>query len=232
PASREPVVPVRSRDAPRRARVAPVRWSPRGRGLFQRRVPARSPVVPELSLPGRARAWAGLHRGPGIARCSCLGPHQLARRPDARRGHARGGGGEETEFNSREPSIWIVIGVHVLLAASERAGRRVPPRARKKHLGAVEAILTSYAAGTRYGIRLDRDGLLAAGEPGVQLTWMDAKVGDWVVTPRIGKPVEVEALWLNALRIGGASSARWNEVFERGLRSFGERFWNDSLGCL
>ena len=61
---------------------------------------------------------------------------------------------------------------------------------------------------------------------------MDAKVGDWVVTPRIGKPVEVEALWLNALRIGGASSARWNEVFERGLRSFGERFWNDSLGCL
>ena len=50
------------------------------------------------------------------------------------------------------------------------------------------------------GIHCDDDGLIAAGEPGVQLTWMDAKVGDWVVTPRIGKPVEIQALWLNALQ--------------------------------
>ena len=56
--------------------------------------------------------------------------------------------------------------------------------------------------GTRYGIGVDpADGLLAAGEPGVQLTWMDAKVGDWVVTPRIGKPVEINALWYNALGV-------------------------------
>ena len=54
---------------------------------------------------------------------------------------------------------------------------------------------------------MDEDGLLAAGVPGVQLTWMDAKIGDWVVTPRIGKPVEVQALWLNALRIGRAAGA-------------------------
>src|SRR5207247_986884 len=54
--------------------------------------------------------------------------------------------------------------------------------------------------GTRYGIKQNEaDGLLASGEPGVQLTWMDAKVGDWVVTPRIGKPVEINALWYNAL---------------------------------
>jgi glycogen debranching enzyme len=59
---------------------------------------------------------------------------------------------------------------------------------------------TAYATdGTRFGIHVDSDGLVAAGESGVQLTWMDAKVGDWVVTPRIGKPVEVQALWLNAL---------------------------------
>ena len=69
------------------------------------------------------------------------------------------------------------------------------------------AIIAGYARGTRYGIRLDTDGLLAAGEPGVQLTWMDAKVGDWVVTPRIGKPVEIQALWLNALRIAAAFTA-------------------------
>ena len=53
---------------------------------------------------------------------------------------------------------------------------------------------------------MDEDYLIAAGEPGVQLTWMDAKVGDWVVTPRIGKPVEIQALWLNAFRI----AAEWN----------------------
>ena len=68
----------------------------------------------------------------------------------------------------------------------------------------MQAILAGYAAGTRFGIRADADGLLRAGVPGVQLTWMDAKVGDRVVTPRIGKPVEVQALWINALRIGGA----------------------------
>ena len=55
---------------------------------------------------------------------------------------------------------------------------------------------------------------------------MDAKVGDWVVTPRIGKPVEVQALWLNALRIVSAWDPAWREVHERGLHAFGERFWN------
>ena len=66
--------------------------------------------------------------------------------------------------------------------------------------------------GTRYGIGVDpADGLLKAGVAGVQLTWMDAKVGDWVVTPRIGKPVEINALWYNALRIMSAFAARLGE---------------------
>jgi predicted glycogen debranching enzyme len=90
------------------------------------------------------------------------------------------------------------------------------------------AIVSGYARGTRYRIHLDTDGLLAAGEPGVQLTWMDAKVGDWVVTPRIGKPVEVQALWLNALRIVREWDSAWREPYERGLRAFGERFWNEA----
>ncbi len=68
-------------------------------------------------------------------------------------------------------------------------------------LRALRQIVDGYAAGTRYGIGVDpADGLLRAGEPGVQLTWMDAKVGDWVVTPRVGKAVELNALWYNALR--------------------------------
>jgi predicted glycogen debranching enzyme len=66
--------------------------------------------------------------------------------------------------------------------------------------------------GTRYGIGSDpADGLLKAGAHGVQLTWMDAKIGDWVVTPRIGKPVEINALWYNALRIMSAFAARLGE---------------------
>ena len=67
--------------------------------------------------------------------------------------------------------------------------------------GKLKEIVGWFERGSRYGIRVDSDGLLLAGEPGVQLTWMDAKVGDWVVTPRIGKPVEMQALWYNALRI-------------------------------
>jgi predicted glycogen debranching enzyme len=61
---------------------------------------------------------------------------------------------------------------------------------------------------------------------------MDAKVGDWVVTPRIGKPVEVQALWLNALRIGAGISKRWNEIYDRGVASFRSRFWNEAGGFL
>jgi len=74
--------------------------------------------------------------------------------------------------------------------------------------------------------------LLSAGEKGVQLTWMDAKVGDWVVTPRIGKPVEVQALWINALRIAGRASARWAALASHAQATFAERFWNDERGFL
>ena len=89
-----------------------------------------------------------------------------------------------------------------------------------------------YARGTRYGIRADGTGLLSAGEQGVQLTWMDAKVGDWVVTPRIGKPVEIQALWINALRIAGRRSARWAALASHAQATFAERFWNEERGFL
>jgi glycogen debranching enzyme len=116
--------------------------------------------------------------------------------------------------------------VHDLLRACELRREELPARERSQLIAACQAILEGYARGTRHGIRQDRDGLLAAGEPGVQLTWMDAKVGDWVVTPRIGKPVEVQALWLNALAFGGTWSQRWRESFERGRDAFEKRFWN------
>ena len=102
-------------------------------------------------------------------------------------------------------------------------------------------IMAWHERGTRYGIRLDADGLLLAGEPGVQLTWMDAKVGDWVVTPRHGKPVEIQALWYNALRtmedlcqrFGDESNVvHWKELADAARSRFTELFWNESTGCL
>jgi glycogen debranching enzyme len=103
-------------------------------------------------------------------------------------------------------------------------------------IDAVEAILDGYARGTRYAIHADGDGLLAAGVPGQQLTWMDAQVDGRVVTPRIGKPVEVQALWLSALAsavtFGTASAGRWAQLLARGRASFEERFWNEQRGCL
>ncbi|MGH7775033.1 MAG: amylo-alpha-1,6-glucosidase, partial [Candidatus Binatia bacterium] len=140
--------------------------------------------------------------------------------------------GDKPEYNSVDASLWYVITVYDFLRTAEDKGLKISRQDQKTLQGAVEAILSGYASGTRYGIRLDEDGLLAAGEPGVQLTWMDAKVGDWVVTPRIGKPVEVQALWLNALRIGSAFSKRWDDIFSHGLDAFRARFWNEARGYL
>ena len=136
------------------------------------------------------------------------------------------------EFNSVDASLWYLIAVHEYLAASAAAGSAVRRGDRKKLQAAFGAILTGYARGTRFGIRADSDGLLAAGEAGVQLTWMDAKVGDWVVTPRIGKPVEVQALWINALRITESFSSAFSNLLSTALASFQRRFWNEAGGCL
>ena len=140
--------------------------------------------------------------------------------------------GVEPEFNSVDASLWYVVAVYEYFEAVAASGRTASRTTVRKLQAAIEAILTGYSRGTRFGIRADGDGLLAAGQPGVQLTWMDAKVGDWVVTPRIGKPVEVQALWLNALWIAGAFSDRWRPLHDRALASFQERFWNEAAGCL
>jgi predicted glycogen debranching enzyme len=134
---------------------------------------------------------------------------------------------DRPEYNSVDASLWYIVAVHDFLAATQARSGMVSQGHKIALKKAVDAILTGYAGGTRYGIRMEDDGLLAAGIPGVQLTWMDAKVGDWVVTPRIGKPVEVQALWLNALWIGAHFYDRWNEPLARGLASFSRRFWSE-----
>jgi predicted glycogen debranching enzyme len=134
--------------------------------------------------------------------------------------------GAAPEYNAVDAALWYVVAVYEYLqAAASTAGGE-----RKVLLDAVKRILEGHAAGTRYRIGVDSDGLLSAGESGVQLTWMDAKIGDWVVTPRIGKPVEIQALWLNALWIARQlrvpSARRWRDLLARGLASFAGRFWD------
>ena len=134
---------------------------------------------------------------------------------------------EDPEYNSVDASLWFIIAVHEYLEARGRGKRAATATDDEAILhAAITDILNGYSRGTRFGIHADTDGLLAAGESGVQLTWMDAKFGDWVVTPRIGKPVEIQALWLNALKFAAQSDPRRREPLERGLKSFRERFWN------
>ncbi|HXP05488.1 MAG TPA: amylo-alpha-1,6-glucosidase [Stellaceae bacterium] len=104
------------------------------------------------------------------------------------------GAGNAPEYNTVDAALWFVEAWRAYVATSGDVAslRRVFP--------VLASIVENYTRGTRYGIAVDPvDGLLRAGEAGVQLSWMDAKLSDWVVTPRIGKPVEINALWFNAL---------------------------------
>lgn len=140
--------------------------------------------------------------------------------------------GAKPEYNSVDASLWYVIAVHELLTACTDNGGIVSAKDKRTFQNAILTILDGYSKGTRFGIRMDNDGLLAAGERGMQLTWMDAKVGEWVVTPRAGKPVEIQALWLNALKLASQFAPQWEEIFNRGLKSFRAKFWNENAGCL
>jgi predicted glycogen debranching enzyme len=128
---------------------------------------------------------------------------------------------EPPEYNSVDASLWFVLTASELLAQHE-----VSSADRQKLERAVLDIVAGYARGTRYGIAADADGLLRAGVAGTQLTWMDAKVGDWVVTPRRGKPVEIQALWLHALDVAAKLDAGFKDLHGRAHAAFLPRFWN------
>jgi predicted glycogen debranching enzyme len=150
--------------------------------------------------------------------------------------------GEQPEFNSVDASLWYVVAVGELLRAADATastesgghpfGFRLSAADRRVLTAAVEAIVAGYASGTRFGIRMEPDGLLAAGERGQQLTWMDARVGGREITPRIGKPVEVQALWYNAVAIAATLDARWAAVLPQIRRAFAARFWIEESGSL
>ncbi len=132
--------------------------------------------------------------------------------------------GEAPEYNAVDASLWFVVTAGEYLAASKADPAPL--------VAAIEAVLSGYAAGTRFGIAADTDGLLRAGAPGVALTWMDARLGAWVVTPRRGKPVEVQALWINALHVGAGWSPRWAALERQARVSFLARFPDPATGGL
>ncbi len=136
-----------------------------------------------------------------------------------------------SQFHSVDAALWFFEAVRQFLQATgDTAWVR-------RHLFAtLSGIIEHYIRGTRYGIRVDEDGLLTSGAPGVQLTWMDAKVGDWVITQRTGKPVEVQALWYSALRVMERLAAPrghdYGDLAETASAAFNRQFWNEDAGCL
>ena len=144
--------------------------------------------------------------------------------------------GEQPEYNTVDATLWFFEAVRALIEhTNDHAFVR-------DHIYKVfRDIIDWHVRGTRYNIHVDTDGLLFSGETGAQLTWMDAKVGDWVVTPRTGKAVEIQALWYNALRVmvalaqkfGDKSGQKqYKEMATRARRSFNELFWNEATACL
>ena len=123
------------------------------------------------------------------------------------------GAGETPAYNAVDAALWYFEAWRAYQAASADQAALV------EVFPVLAAMIECYIRGTRYQIGQDAtDGLLKAGEPGVQLTWMDAKAGDWVVTPRIGKPVEINALWYNALKI----MAAFAEQLDRPVAGYAE----------
>lgn len=144
--------------------------------------------------------------------------------------------GESPEYNTVDATLWFFEAVRSLLQYTNDY-----EFVRADLYDVLSDIIEWHTRGTRYNIHVDADGLLYSGEEGVQLTWMDAKVGDWVVTPRHGKPVEIQALWYNALRVmerlagrfvDEAGRQRYVEMAALAYQSFNQFFWNEEAGCL
>ena len=138
--------------------------------------------------------------------------------------------GEIPEYNTVDATLWYFEAIRDYVAHTQDKALLT------ELFPALADIIDWHRRGTRYNIHLDSDGLIYAGEKGVQLTWMDAKVEDWVVTPRIGKPVEVNALWYNALiimsqfaRYLDRSDAEYIKMATETKKGF-QRFWNQDLG--
>ncbi len=143
--------------------------------------------------------------------------------------------GQDAEYNTVDATLWFFVAVYKYLQYTHDL------KFVRSLLPVLKDILEWHYRGTRYNIHVDEDGLLVAGQAGIQLTWMDAKIVDWVVTPRQGKAVEINALWYNALKIisdislqTGAEEVALNYERRAGQAKerFNELFWNEEDQCL
>jgi predicted glycogen debranching enzyme len=140
--------------------------------------------------------------------------------------------GGKPEYNTVDAALWYFEAVRQYFAGTK------DEKTLEQLFPVLAGMIDAHVKGTRYNIHVDpADGLLYAGGPGVQLTWMDAKVGDWVVTPRTGKPVEVNALWINALetiaefaRLLGRPGGGYEELSAKAKQGF-QKFWNAEREC-
>src|ERR1700688_2104927 len=140
--------------------------------------------------------------------------------------------GGKPEYNTVDAGLWYFEAARQYFAATGDM------HTLQALFPVLAGMVDAHAKGTRYQIHVDpADGLLYAGEPGVQLTWMDAKIGDWVVTPRTGKAVEINALWINALetmtefaRVLKISSDNYQLLSSRAKEGF-HKFWNAERQC-
>ncbi len=144
--------------------------------------------------------------------------------------------GEVPEYNTVDATLWYFEAIRAYVEKTKDYDF-----VRQFLYDKLAETIAWHVKGTRYGIFADEDGLLHAGEKGVQLTWMDAKIGEWVVTPRLGKPVEIQALWYNALCImanfaehfgDSADQEQYRAMTKMAKKSFGEKFWNAGGDCL
>lgn len=132
------------------------------------------------------------------------------------------------EYNSVDASLWFVIAAGEFIAATPRKYKDLHARLKE----AIIQIISFYHSGTRYHIHADKLGLLHAGVTGTQLTWMDARCDNVTFTPRVGKPVEVQALWYNALIFAAKIQKKWGTLAKSMAAAFEERFWNPERGIL
>jgi predicted glycogen debranching enzyme len=144
--------------------------------------------------------------------------------------------GERPQYNTIDATLWYFEAIRSYL---EYTGDY--SSVETQLYSVLNDIVNWHLRGTRYGIRMDDDGLITSTDPSVQLTWMDARIGNWVVTPRTGKAVEIQALWYNALKTmegiakqfgRSDDSRRFSTLAGETKSSFNASFWNEKSGCL
>jgi len=144
--------------------------------------------------------------------------------------------GKTPEYSTVDATLWFFEAIRALWYAT-----RDDAFIQTYFYDILTDIIDWHIRGTRYGIKVDADSLLTAGEPGIPLTWMNARVGDWVVTPRHGKPVEIQALWYNALRImehlaqtfgDTVNQQRYGTMAAQARAGFNGVFWHEAANCL